>query len=159
MKRLLLTAAALCLAAAAARAQQGGRVDLSSLDHLAPLAAKSQVREEQTPGGKGLVSVREFEFREAGAYQASVLAAVREQLRAPGWSRMVKLEDREEPGQEETVEVYVYTNKAGGRVQGGMLIINSEPRELTVVNIAGEGDARKLMEQIRRSQGKQKPKP
>jgi hypothetical protein len=64
---------------------------------------------------------------------------------------MMKVEDRDDPGGAETVEIYVYTRKAGRRVQGGMLIITSEPKELTVVNVAGEGDAKELMEQIRRS--------
>jgi len=156
MKRVLLAAAALCLAATAASAQQGARLSLDALDRLAPLAAKAQTREEKTPDGRGTVYVREFEFREAGAYRASDLAAVREQVRAPGWSLMIRAEDREEPGGEETVEIYVYANRVGRKIQGGLLIISAEPKELTVVNVAGEGDARQLLEQLKRSGGKKK---
>jgi hypothetical protein len=158
MRRLFFTAAALALLApaAGARQQPGGRITLDSLDRLAPLASKAQVRTDKTPDGRGTVYVREFEFKEAGAYQESDLAAVRAQLSAPGWSQMMKVHDRDDPGGPETVEIYVYTRKVGRRIQGGMLIITAEPKELTVVNVAGEGDAKQMLEQIRRGEEKKK---
>ncbi len=67
---------------------------------------------------------------------------------------MLKTVDRDDPMGEETVEIYVYTRKVGRRVQGGMLIIKLESKELTVVNVAGEGDAKQIMEQLRRAEEK-----
>jgi hypothetical protein len=151
-----LFALALLAPAAAAQQPQGGRVTLDSLDRLAPLAVKAQQRTDKTPDGKGTVYVREFEFRNAGAYQGADLAAVRAQVSGPGWSRMMKVEDKDDPGGPETVEIYVYTRKIGRRIQGGMLIITTEPNELTVVNVAGEGDAKQMLEQVRRGPAKKK---
>ena len=139
---------------AGAQLPQGGRLDLDSLDRLAPLAFKAQKRTDRTPDGKGTVYVREFEFRETGAYRDEDLAAVRAQVAGPGWSQMMKSVDRDDPGGEETVEIYVYMSKVGRRVRGGMLIISSEPKELTVVNVAGEGDAKQIMEQLKRAEEK-----
>jgi hypothetical protein len=141
---------------AGAQQPQGGRITLDSLDRLAPLAAKAQRRTDKTPDGKGMVYVREFEFREAGAFQEADLAALRAQVSGPGWSQMMKVEDKDDPDGPETVEIYVYTRKVGSRIQGGMLIITTEPKELTVVNVAGEGDAKQMLEQLRREEVKQK---
>jgi hypothetical protein len=159
MRKLFYRAAllsALCLLGTAAVAQlpQGARLNLDSLDRLAPLAFKAQKRTDKTPDGRGTVYVREFEFRESGAYRDEDLAAVRAQVAGPGWSQMMKTVDRDDPMGEETVEIYVYTKRIGRRLHGGMLAISSEPKELTVVNVAGEGDAKQLLEQIKRGEAK-----
>ena len=159
LRRAAASLALLALAATAgAQLPQGARLDLDSLDRLAPLAAKAEKRTDKTPDGRGTVYVREFEFREAGAYREEDLAAVRAQVAGPGWSQMLKTVDRDDPAGVETVEIYVYTRKVGRRVRGGMLIIAAEPKELTVVNVAGEGDAKQLLEQIRRGDAQKKEK-
>ena len=142
-----LAAVALLLSAHAALAQQpqGGRLDLESLDKLAPLAAEAMTRQEKTPDGKGTVYVREFEFKQAGVYTAADLEAIRAQVRAPGWSQLVKVEDRGE-GDEETVEVYVYGRADRRNFHGALVIIAAEPRELTVVNIVGREGVRRMLE-------------
>jgi hypothetical protein len=149
---LLALIVACALAPAALAQQPGGRLNLDSLDRLSTLAAQAKQRTEKTPDGKGTVYVREFEFARAGAYRDSDLDAVRAQLSAPGWSRFMKVEDRDadDPGEEETVEIYVYTRKVGRRVQGGMLIISAGARELTVVNVVGQAGVRELTERVRR---------
>lgn len=153
-----LAAVALLLSAPAALAQppQGGRLDLESLDKLAPLAAETASRQEKTPDGKGTVYVREFEFARAGAYQDSDLEAVRAQVRAPGWSLTMKAAERDRGG-DEKVEIYVFTKKVGARVHGGMLIISAEPGELTVVNVVGHASVKEWMSKMR-SQQKEKGK-
>ena len=100
---------------------------------------------DKTEDGKGFVYVREFEFKQAGVYTAADLEAIRAQVRAPGWSQLVKVEDREE-GDEETVEVYVYGKNDRRNIFGAMVVIAAEPRELTVVNIVGREGVRRLLE-------------
>jgi hypothetical protein len=64
---------------------------------------------------------------------------VREQLRAPGWSRVMDVQSRGLDFGD--AEVYLAT--AGGRVEGFALLV-VEPKELTVVNIVGSLDLDKL---------------
>ena len=82
---------------------------------------------------KGLkgVYVKSFEFDEEGAYSKSDLEAVREQLRIPGWTRMVNVQSKED---KEMVEIYTMTQ---GNQITGLAIVAAEPKELTVVNIVG----------------------
>lgn len=124
-----------------------GRVNLESLDRLAPLAKESGRKEEKTPDGKGFVYAREFEFAQPGAYSAADLEAVRAQVREPGWSQIVKVEEKE-PGGVETVEIYVYTKTAQKNIYAGMVIIAAEPRELTVVNIVGRGSVQEMLKKV-----------
>jgi hypothetical protein len=67
------------------------------------------------------------------------VATVREQLRAPGWRRLVDIESRGLDFGD--AELYLAT--AGGRVEGLALLI-VEPKELTVINIVGAVDVDKL---------------
>jgi len=121
-----------------------GRLRLESLDRLAPLASKSVNKQDKTDDGKGMVYVREFEFKSSGVYAASDLEAVREQVRAPGWSQLMKVEDKED-GDEETVEIYVYGKADRRNFYGAMVVIATEPRELTVVNIVGREGVRRML--------------
>jgi hypothetical protein len=145
LRLFALASFVLALSAVTASAQAGGRVRLESLDRLAPLASKTLKKEDKTEDGKGLVYVREFEFERAGVYTASDLEAIRAQVRAPGWSQLMKVEDREE-GDEETVEIYVYGKADRRNFHGAMVIIAAEPRELTVVNIVGREGVRRMLE-------------
>jgi hypothetical protein len=89
---------------------------------------------------KGLkgVYVKSFEFDEEGAYSKADLETVREQLRVPGWTRMVNVQSRED---KETVEIYTMIE---GNQISGLAIVTAEPRELTVVNIVGPINLEKL---------------
>lgn len=82
-------------------------------------------------GFKG-VYVRSFEFSDGGQWHDSDLAAIRAQLRQPGWSRIVSVRTKKD-GQ--NVEVYIMTDPAS---LGGLAIVATEPTELTVVNIVGK---------------------
>jgi len=150
LRLFALASFALFISAAGASGQtpSAGRVRLESLDRLAPLALKSVNKQDKTEDGKGVVYVREFEFKQPGVYTAADLEAIRAQVRAPGWSQLVKVEDREE-GEEETVEVYVFGKNDGRNFFGAMVVIAAEPRELAVVNIVGREGVRRMLDKTR----------
>lgn len=159
----LVTAALALVTPALAQAQaSAGRLRLDSLERLAPKAAEAvnieidgflikfagsilsdkdaeeRAVKELVEGLRG-VYVRSYEFKSSGEFSEGDVAAVREQLRAPGWSRVLDVERRGLDFGD--AEVYVAT--AGGRVEGFALLVVG-PRELTVVNIVGSIDLDKL---------------
>lgn len=79
-------------------------------------------------GLNGIV-VKTFEFDRAGAYAMSDLDAIREQLRGPGWSRLIQ-------AREDGENVEVYARMQGGEVTG-LLVLAAEERELAIVHIDG----------------------
>lgn len=150
------------LACGAAAGQESGRLRLDNLDRLAPKADETvnvnldgglisfgcamlsaedeeerQVK-EVCSGLKG-VYVRGFQFKAEGQYAEADVASLREQLRGPGWTRLVDVDTRGDGL--EGAEVYAAT--AGGRVEGLALLL-FDPRELTVINIVGAVDLDKL---------------
>jgi Domain of unknown function (DUF4252) len=163
----LLAASALFLAAcASARAQApqavDGRLRLESLDRLAPKADNSvdinvdgillnigkAVLSDSDPDEKAVkeiieglkgVYVKSYEFKSAGAFADADLTALREQLRAPGWSRLINVKSHDDDFDD--AEVYVATE--GGQVKG-LAVLVAEPKELTVINIVGAIDLEKL---------------
>jgi hypothetical protein len=164
--KLLAAAALMLLALASARAQdsqgEAGRLRLESLDRFAGRADETvridvdgillnlgkSVLSDDDPDEKtvkaiieGLrgVYVRSYGFKSEGEFKDADLGVLREQLRGPGWSRIVdvKTHDVDIDG----AEVYALTS--GGRV-GGMAVIVVEPKQLTVVNIVGSIDLEKL---------------
>jgi Domain of unknown function (DUF4252) len=92
---------------------------------------------ELVSGLKG-VYVKSFEFEKEGAYSKNDLDPIREQLRSPGWSKIVNVQSKQD---NETVEIYTMgdTNK-----MTGLVILAAEPTELTVVNIVGPINLDKL---------------
>jgi len=139
-----------------------GRLRLESLEKLAPKAAEAvnieidgilikfagsilsdedadeRAVKELVAGLRG-VYVRSYEFKSAGQFADADVAALREQLRAPGWSRVMDVKSKGLDFGD--AEVYLAT--AGGRVEGFALLV-IEPRELTVVNIVGSLDLDKI---------------
>lgn len=88
-------------------------------------------------GLKG-VYVKVFEFDKEGEYSIADVDSVRAQLRSPGWSKIAGVKSNKNG---ENVEVY--TMLSGGQI-GGMAVIATEPKQLTVVNIVGLIDLEKL---------------
>ena len=156
--------AALALAArpAPAAAQDRGRLRLDGLERLAPRATDtvsvevdgiliklaSKILSDKDPDEKtvkeivsGLrgVYVRSYEFGKAGEYADSDIAPIREQLRAPAWTRLIDVKSHD--GDADDAEIYVATE--GGRVEG-MTILVAGPKEITVINIVGDVDIDKL---------------
>lgn len=151
--RILLGLSSLLIifSAIPAHGQAGARLKLESLDHLATRSSETTMKEEQAQDGKSMVYVRGFEFKEQGAYKDSDLDAIRAQLRAPGWTQFMKVVDKDDPAGEETVEIYVFSKLEKKALDGGMVIIVREPKELVVVNIVGQGDMDKLMSQVKQN--------
>lgn len=156
--------AALLLGCAAVAAQtpapQTSRIELSSLDHLAAkasqtvdvniderlmrLAAKAfsdkdaderEIKKLIT-GVKGIY-VKSFEFDSDGLFTPADVETIRAQVRGPNWTRVVNVTSKKEGN----VEVYLLLN---GDQIGGLTVLSSEDRELTVVNIVGPVDLEKL---------------
>lgn len=146
------------LAVPAAALAQGARLQLDNLDRLAALA-EEQVNvtidtemlrlasgfmqngdatvKDMIAGLRGIY-VRSFKFGRPNAYAADDVSAIRKQLAAPGWARMVTAEKKREG---ELVEIYSWRD---GSASGGLAILVAQPAELTVVNIVGPIDLAKL---------------
>jgi len=89
---------------------------------------------------KGLqgIYVRSYTFDKDSAYQQTDIDAVRTQLSAPGWNRLVETHTRKTRA---NVDIYIMidNNRAIG-----LALIASEPRQFTIVNIVGAIDLDKL---------------
>jgi hypothetical protein len=84
------------------------------------------------------IYVKNFEFDEPNQYSQADVDAIRVQLAAPGWSKIVESRSQRYREHDE-----IYVMKAGDAI-AGMAILVAEPRELTVVNIVGNIDVDKL---------------
>jgi hypothetical protein len=138
------------LAATTASAQQ---IHLPDLEHLAAIAKEttnvtldasllklasgflSEQGDEATvkklaQNLKG-VYVRSFEFDYDGAYADADLQPIRDQLKGPGWNRIVTVHDRDGG---EDVGIWLYRE---GQQVGGLVVLATEPREVTIVNLVG----------------------
>ncbi|HEX8503499.1 MAG TPA: DUF4252 domain-containing protein [Pyrinomonadaceae bacterium] len=169
IKTLFVAAAALAavIPAAARGTSQGdqtpgGRLRLDSLERLGPKAAEAvnieidgflikfagsllsdkdadeKAVREIVEGLRG-VYVRSYEFKAEGQFSEADVAGVREQLRAPGWTRVVDVESRGL----DIGDAELYVASAGGRVEGLALLVVG-PKELTVINVVGSLDLDKL---------------
>lgn len=103
------------------------------------------VDSDVTEAIKGLqgVYVRAFEFDQPNVYNKADVDVVRSQLTGPGWSKLVSVHSREKG---EDVDIWLRKDAK----DGGIVIIASEPKELTIVNIVGKVD----LEKLRQLQGK-----
>ena len=115
----------------------GKLLDLARV-FLSSKKPKEAAIKEVVAGLKG-VYVKVFEFDKEGEYTATDLDAIRTQLRAPVWTRMVGVKSKREG---ENVEVYM--TLTGAQV-GGIAVIATKPTQLTVVNIVGTIDLDKLI--------------
>lgn len=160
MKTLLIAIFLILAPGFAAQAQQDSRIQMSGLDHLAAKASQtidvniderlmrlaSRVfddKDEDEREVKKLVAnlkgvyVKSFEFETAGQYAAADIEPIRTQLRGPGWTRLVNVTSKKGG----IIEVYLLFN---GDVVGGMAVLHTDDKELTVVNIVGPVDVDKL---------------
>ncbi|HJP93025.1 MAG TPA: DUF4252 domain-containing protein [Pyrinomonadaceae bacterium] len=150
----------LVLATAFTAHAQSSRIQMSSLDHLAPKASETvdvtiderlmkmaaklfsdkdadeKEVKELVAGLKGIY-VKSFEFDTEGQYSAADVESIRTQLRAPGWTRLLNVTSKREG----SVEVYMLMD---GEQIGGLAVLSAEDKELTVVNIIGPVDLEKL---------------
>jgi Domain of unknown function (DUF4252) len=85
------------------------------------------------------VYVRSFEFDKDGQYSMSDVDYIKGQLKAPEWSRIVNVKSNKG----ENSDIYV---KKNGDAIAGLVVIDAEPRELTVVHIDGPINPQQLSE-------------
>jgi len=83
------------------------------------------------------IYVRNFQFDKDGEYSDSDLDAIRAQLKAPTWSRI--MESREAGG--EHTQVFVKQDKTE---LGGLVILSAQLRDLSIVIIDGAIDLKRL---------------
>ena len=144
----------------AAQAQQDSRIQMSGLDHLAAKATQTvdvniderlmrlaarvfNDKDEDEREVKKLIAnlkgiyVKSFEFDADGQYTPADIEVIRTQLRGPGWTRLVNVTSKKEG----MLEVYLLFN---GDVVGGLAVLHTDDKELTVVNIVGPVDVDKL---------------
>jgi Domain of unknown function (DUF4252) len=145
--------------ATAALAQEPARLQLPAFDTLAQKASESVdvtldaallqlaagfLRDDDETDVKQLLQdirgiyVKSFEFDRDGAYSTSDVDAVRAQLGRGNWTRLVDVKSAREASHS---EVYVWMERGA---PGGLAIVSTEPRELTIVNIVGRVDLEKL---------------
>ena len=84
------------------------------------------------------VYVRSFEFAKEGEYSVSDVEALRTQLRAPAWTRIVQVRSKSDNSD-------IFVKKDGDNV-AGLVVIAAEPKELTVVLIDGAINLEELSE-------------
>lgn len=78
------------------------------------------------------IYVKSFEFDEASQYSKADVDAIRSQLTAPRWTKIVQSVDKRSNQHDE-----IYLLKVGDRISGVAILV-AEPKELTIVNIVGE---------------------
>jgi hypothetical protein len=117
------------------------RVDVSLNSNMLQFAAKfldtkdpEEAKVKQLINGLEGIYVRSFEFKKEGSYSPADLDQVRNQLKAPEWSRIFSIKSSDE-GQ--NIEVWV--RNAAGKV-AGVAILSSDPKQLTVANLVGNID-------------------
>jgi hypothetical protein len=113
-------------------------VDVTLDSSMLQLAAKflsgkdpDTARVKRLADGLKGIYVRSFQFDKPGEYSPADVEALRAQLRAPGWSRIVGVRKAKSGEHSE-----VYLRSEGGNIVG-LAVIAAEPRELTVVSISG----------------------
>jgi hypothetical protein len=122
-------------------------VDISLNASMLQFAAKfldskdpDQAKVKKLIAGLDGVYVKSFEFEKAGEWSPADLDAIRKQLKAPEWSKIVGWKSTAEG---ETAEIYVRSEN--GKING-VAILAAEPKQLTVVNIVGPVDLDSLAE-------------
>src|SRR5215470_12665999 len=85
------------------------------------------------------VYVKGVEFDKDGEYSEADVEAVRQQLTAPGWDRIVGVRSKRDG---ENVEVFLMINS--NSVIEGIGVLISEPKQIMVVNVVGPLDPEKI---------------
>jgi len=118
------------------------KVDVTLDSNLLQLAGKflsdskgDEAQVKKLIGGLKSIYVRTFEYEKAGEYNPADVEAVRAQFRGPGWTRIAGVESKKE---NENAEVFLMMDK-DGKI-GGLAVITYEPKEVTIVSIAGAID-------------------
>jgi hypothetical protein len=121
-------------------------VDVTMNKSMLQMAAKflsdrdaDEAKTKKLVAGLESVSVRSFEFAREGEYNPADVDAVRAQLQAPAWSRIVGVRSKRSG---ENADVY-FKDGPNGQL-GGVVVIAAEPARLTIVNVIGRLDPAQL---------------
>lgn len=79
------------------------------------------------------ISIRSFEFKNAGEYADADIESIRSQLKDETWKRIVQVHSKTEGDSD------IYLKTVAGRI-AGLAVIAAEPKQLTVVSIDGAID-------------------
>jgi hypothetical protein len=157
MPRPLMIVALLFLSCCALAQAQGPQLKLPNFEHLRskaidsvdvtigalPLTLARWCMPDSDPDSAAVksmlrgvknVKVRHFEFADDFVYSQADLDSVRAQLSGNGWSSLVQVRDRRK---NEDVGVYVAVEN---EKITGFVVVASEPREFTIVNVVGTLD-------------------
>lgn len=128
----------------AARATES--VDVTLDESMLQLASKflskedpDEVQVKKLVGKLKGVYVRSFEFDKDGQYSQTDVDAIRAQLKSPQWTRIVGVKSVKG----DNSEIYIHRN---GDQIAGLVVIATEPRELTIVHIDGQINPEELSE-------------
>ena len=161
-KTVKLAALALLLAlslSTTSRAQTA-KIDMGPLDHLGAKASETvdvtiderlmqitakflsgkdpdELKIKELVNGLKGIYVKRFEFENDGGYLQADIDSIRSQLREPAWNKIVNISSKKEG----SIEVYLMTSASQ---VGGLVVLASKLKELTVVNIVGPVDLEKL---------------
>jgi hypothetical protein len=120
--------------------KSSNKVDVSLNSNMLQFAAKfldtkdpEEAQVKKLIAGMEGIYIRHFQFTKDGAYSPADLDVVRNQLKAPQWSRIFGIKSSDEGN----VEVWVRNE---GTKVGGIAILASNPKELTVANLVGNID-------------------
>jgi len=104
---------------------------------LDPSRPEDAAAKEIISGLSGIY-VRSYSFDTDFVYPLADVEALRKQVSTPGWQHVVEVRNSRD---QENVDVYMSVEQ--GRANG-LVVIASEPREFTIVNIVGFIDLQKL---------------
>lgn len=90
-----------------------------------------EARAKKLLAGIKAIHVKSLQFEKEGEYSMADVDAIRAQLKAPQWSKVVDVRSRKGG---DNAGVYFKTD---GKEITGLVVISAEPKELTVVNIIG----------------------
>lgn len=144
---------------ATARAQTA-RIELAQLDHLGVKASETvdvniderlmqitgkflsgkdpdEVKIKALVNGLKGIYVKSFEFERDGDYSQADIESIRSQLRNPAWSKILNVSSKKEG----SIEVYLMSSASQ---VGGLVVLATNLKELTIVNIVGPVDLEKL---------------
>jgi hypothetical protein len=98
-----------------------------------------QAKTKHLLSGLESISVKSFTFASEGQYDAADVDSVRAQVEGPQWSRIVGVTSKKDGEHAD-----VYFKDGGNGTLGGIVVICAEPKELTIVRIAGILDPAQL---------------
>jgi len=150
----------LVLSVSATARAQNARIEMGQLDHLGAKASETvdvtiderlmhltakflsgkdqdEVKIKELINGLKGIYVKSFEFDRDGDYSQADIESIRSQLRNPAWNRILNVSSKKEG----SIEVYLMSNASQ---VGGLVVVASDLKELTIVNIVGPVDLEKL---------------